>query len=184
MPTNTAGRQREIENKRTRIYTSLAAYLASSLHKPQPFVPNYAVEERSVWLYYHRRSSHTRRCYWHVRTCVRPSVRPAVTFPCLDSKTIGWMELNISATPVYDRSYSWLLMWMLCNCTTGHTRDFYVNVMPVYYMLTPRKNKYSLTFIDHFTRYAEAFTIPDQTAETSARIYATQIARRHGTVRT
>jgi len=43
------------------------------------------------------------------------------------------------------------------------------------------KNKYLLTFIDHFTRYAEAFPIPDQTAETCARIYATQIVTRHGT---
>jgi transposase InsO family protein len=49
------------------------------------------------------------------------------------------------------------------------------------YPLTPRKNKYLLTFIDHFTRYAEAFPIPDQTAETCARVYATQIITRHGT---
>jgi len=48
-------------------------------------------------------------------------------------------------------------------------------------ILTPRKNKYLLTFIDHFTRYAEAFPIPDQTAETCDRIYATQIITRHGT---
>jgi len=40
---------------------------------------------------------------------------------------------------------------------------------------------YLLTFIDHFTRYAEAFPIPDQTAETCARIYATQIVTRHDT---
>jgi transposase InsO family protein len=48
------------------------------------------------------------------------------------------------------------------------------------YCLTPRKNKYLLTFIDHFTRYAEAIPIPDQTAETCARVYATQIIARHG----
>jgi hypothetical protein len=49
------------------------------------------------------------------------------------------------------------------------------------YPLTPRKNKYLLTFIDHFSKYAEAFPIPDQTAETCARVYATQIITRHGT---
>ena len=49
------------------------------------------------------------------------------------------------------------------------------------YMLTPRKNKYLLMFIDHFTRYTEAFPMPDQTAETCARIYATQSFIRHGT---
>jgi len=63
------------------------------------------------------------------------------------------------------------------------TAPFQITAMDVTgpYMLTPRKNKYSLTFIDHFTRYAEAFPIPDQTAETCARIYATQIITRHGT---
>jgi hypothetical protein len=29
------------------------------------------------------------------------------------------------------------------------------------YLITPRKNKYLLTFIDHATKYAEAFPIPD-----------------------
>ena len=47
--------------------------------------------------------------------------------------------------------------------------------------MTPCKNKYLLTFIDHFTKYVEAFPIPDQTAETCARVYATQIIARHGT---
>ena len=37
-----------------------------------------------------------------------------------------------------------------------------------------------LTFIDHFTRYVEAFAIPDVSAETCARVYATQIIARHG----
>ena len=49
------------------------------------------------------------------------------------------------------------------------------------YLSTPRGNKYLLTFIEHFTKYAEAFPIADQTAETCARVYATQIVSRHGT---
>ena len=48
------------------------------------------------------------------------------------------------------------------------------------YPLTPRRNKYILTFIYHFTKYVEAFAIPDQSAQTCARIYATQIVTRHG----
>jgi hypothetical protein len=48
------------------------------------------------------------------------------------------------------------------------------------YPLTPRKNKYLLTFIDHVTKYAEAIPIADMSAETSARAYATQIVARHG----
>jgi len=49
------------------------------------------------------------------------------------------------------------------------------------YLIIPRKNKYLLTFIDHFTKYVEAFPIPDQSAETCARVCATQIVTRHGT---
>jgi len=49
------------------------------------------------------------------------------------------------------------------------------------YPVTSRKNKYLLTFIYHFTNYAEDFLIPDQSAETCARVYATQIITRHGT---
>ena len=30
------------------------------------------------------------------------------------------------------------------------------------YPLTPRKNRYLLTFIDHFSKYAEIFPIQDQ----------------------
>ena len=44
-----------------------------------------------------------------------------------------------------------------------------------------RKNKHLLTFIDHFTKFAEAFPMPDQTAEACGRVYATQIITRHGT---
>jgi hypothetical protein len=48
------------------------------------------------------------------------------------------------------------------------------------YPLTPCKNSYLLTFIDYFTKYVEAFPIPDRSAETCARAYATQIVARHG----
>jgi hypothetical protein len=34
--------------------------------------------------------------------------------------------------------------------------------------------------VDHFTRYVKAYPIPDITAETFARIYATQIVTHHG----
>ena len=37
-----------------------------------------------------------------------------------------------------------------------------------------------LTFIDHFTKYVEAFAVTDVSEETCARIYATQFTARHG----
>ena len=49
------------------------------------------------------------------------------------------------------------------------------------YALTPRQNKYLLTFIDHFTKYIKAYTIPEQTAETCAQVYATRIVTWHST---
>jgi transposase InsO family protein len=49
------------------------------------------------------------------------------------------------------------------------------------YVLTLRKNKYVLTFIDHFTKYVEAVPISDQSAETCTRVYASQLVTRHGT---
>jgi len=45
--------------------------------------------------------------------------------------------------------------------------------------VTPQKNKYLLIFIDHFSTYVEAFPILDVSAETCARVYATQIIARH-----
>jgi hypothetical protein len=45
---------------------------------------------------------------------------------------------------------------------------------------TPRGNKYLLTFIYHLTKYAEAFPIPDHTAETCASVYSSLIITRHG----
>lgn len=47
--------------------------------------------------------------------------------------------------------------------------------------LTPRRNMYLLTFIDNFKKYVKAFPSPDQTAETCARVHATQVLSRHGT---
>lgn len=41
-------------------------------------------------------------------------------------------------------------------------------------------NKYLLTFIDHFSRYAEAVPLADQTAETTARAFVKYILTRHG----
>ena len=47
------------------------------------------------------------------------------------------------------------------------------------YPVTTRGNKYLLTFIDHFTKYVEAYPLKDQTAESCARIYVTQVVTRH-----
>jgi len=49
------------------------------------------------------------------------------------------------------------------------------------YVVTPRKNKYLLTFVYHFTKYVEAIQISDQSAETSTSDYSSQILTRHGT---
>jgi hypothetical protein len=48
------------------------------------------------------------------------------------------------------------------------------------YPLTPRKNRYLLTFIDHFSKYAEIFPVQDQSALSCARVYASLIITRHG----
>jgi len=48
------------------------------------------------------------------------------------------------------------------------------------YPTTLRGNKYLLTFIDHLTKYVEAFPIPYHTAETCAKVYSSQIVTRHG----
>jgi hypothetical protein len=48
------------------------------------------------------------------------------------------------------------------------------------YPLTPRGNKYILSFIHHFTKYVEAIPIKDMTASTCARAYAVHVIARHG----
>jgi len=62
-------------------------------------------------------------------------------------------------------------------------RPFQITSMDITgpYPLTPRRNKYLLTFVDHFSKYAEAFPIPDQSAEVFARVYTREIVARHGT---
>jgi hypothetical protein len=49
------------------------------------------------------------------------------------------------------------------------------------YLQTLRGKKYLLRFIDYFSKYVEAYPIPDQTASWCFKIYATQIFTRHGT---
>ena len=44
-----------------------------------------------------------------------------------------------------------------------------VNVT-VPYPVTSRRNQYFLTFIGHYTKYVEAFPIPDQMSETCAQV--------------
>jgi len=63
------------------------------------------------------------------------------------------------------------------------TAPFEVKSMDVTgpYLLTPRKNRYLLTFTNHFTRYVEVIPIPDQAPETCDRVYATQMITQHGT---
>jgi len=48
------------------------------------------------------------------------------------------------------------------------------------YPVTERQNRYLLNFIDHFSRYPEAISIPSQDAETVARAIVTQVFTRHG----
>lgn len=44
-------------------------------------------------------------------------------------------------------------------------------------------NRYILVFVDHLTRFAEAFALPDQKAETVAKVFAESIVLRHGVPR-
>lgn len=46
--------------------------------------------------------------------------------------------------------------------------------------LTVRGNKYVVVFIDYFTKWPEAFAVPDQKMETIAKLFVEQIVCRHG----
>lgn len=49
--------------------------------------------------------------------------------------------------------------------------------------VTTSGNKYILVFVDHLTRYAEAFPMADQRAETVARVFVEGVILRHGVVK-
>jgi hypothetical protein len=61
------------------------------------------------------------------------------------------------------------------------TRPFELTAMDILgpFPITPSKNRYLLTFLDHLTRHAEAIPIPDITAKQCARAYATHIIAKH-----
>lgn len=67
--------------------------------------------------------------------------------------------------------------------TTPVTRPFQKVAMDIVGKLpkTHKGNQYILTFQDHFSKYPEAFAIPDQKAETIAEIFVKEIICRHGT---
>jgi len=48
------------------------------------------------------------------------------------------------------------------------------------YPPTPRKNKYILTFIDYFTKYADAIPLTDMSVESCTRVFAAHVIARHG----
>jgi transposase InsO family protein len=48
------------------------------------------------------------------------------------------------------------------------------------YPVTPRKNRYLLTYVDHFSKHAEIHPIQEQSAATCAKVFASQIVARHG----
>ena len=47
--------------------------------------------------------------------------------------------------------------------------------------ITPRGNRYILVVTDHFSKWVEIFPVPDQTAETTARVILNEIISRFGT---
>lgn len=67
--------------------------------------------------------------------------------------------------------------------TTPVTRPFQKVAMDIVGPLpqTHSGNKYILTFQDHFSKYPEAFALPDQKAATVAKVFVEEIICRHGT---
>ena len=46
--------------------------------------------------------------------------------------------------------------------------------------VTPRKNRYILVVTDHFSKWVEIFAVPDQSAETTARVILNEVIARYG----
>jgi transposase InsO family protein len=67
-------------------------------------------------------------------------------------------------------------------CVGNSTAPFEITSMDITgpYAVTPRKNRYLLTFVDNFSKYAEIYPIPEQSAMTCAKVYTSQIITRHG----
>ena len=55
-----------------------------------------------------------------------------------------------------------------------------VGVDVVQLPLTQAGNKYAVVFIDYLTKWVEVFAVPDQTAETVARLFVEGVVCRHG----
>jgi hypothetical protein len=49
------------------------------------------------------------------------------------------------------------------------------------YPLSHSRNRYLMSFIDQFIKYAELIPVPDQTAATCAKVFVTRIIARYGT---
>jgi hypothetical protein len=66
-------------------------------------------------------------------------------------------------------------------CVGKPTAPFEITLMDITgpYPVTARKNRYLLTFVDHFSKYAKIYSIPHQSAVTWANVYASQIITRH-----
>ena len=46
--------------------------------------------------------------------------------------------------------------------------------------LTQRGNRYAVVFVDYLTKWVEAFAVPDQTADTIARLLVERVVCVHG----
>jgi len=62
-------------------------------------------------------------------------------------------------------------------------RPFQITSMDITgpYPLTPRRNKNLPTIVNHFSKHAEAYAMPEQTVEVCARVYAREIVISHST---
>ena len=86
---------------------------------------------------------------------------------------IYFLSLLLSNSTAY-KSQIWNSSFYSGQGFTVITTPFEVHPWP-FFLLTPKGNKYLLTFIYHFANYADVYPIPDQTAETFTKIYETKL---------